>query len=235
MAQQPNSISQLTLGPTVQGASLDIIQYRNTNNALMGWVDSNGASQGVSFVVNALQNGAAVGITGSAGGVFSTASKQVTLLAPGNSALEQVPFVVKASGVITLSAGTYTATIQPLLYASTTSNFTAAAANAIYSAAAVGATITATAAFSTPWEVECHLIGDSTSGLVLGWSQGVVPAVSTGTAFSTTPVAITAISNGPTSVTFSAAVPLAFAAGVTLGGTAGATSVVKLGSFILES
>lgn len=241
MAQQPNAASQFAFGPAANGGG-DILHYIPANaNAtgpnLLGWVDKNGATQGVSFVVNALQSGAAAQLTGATGGVFSYTANGLQVVAnlPGGSAAEQVPFVVKASGFIQFGAGTYTATVQPLLYASITPGFTAAAANAIFSAAAVGCTITAVAALVTPWEVEAHLIGDTTSGKVIGWTQAQIPAVSTGTAFSVATSSPTTITNGPTSVTFTASVPLQFAAGVTLAGTASAAPVINLGSLFIES
>ena len=238
MAQQPNATSQVVFGPV--NNSGDIIHYipvtsNPTGPNLLGWVDKNGALQGVSFVVNALQQSAAAPITGAAGGVFSYSSNglQVSANLPGSGAMEQVPFVVKAGGYISLGAGTYTASVQPLLYASTTPGFTAAAANAIYSPAAVGWTITSATPVSAPFEIEAHLVGDSTSGKILGWNQGLSPSAGTGGTGSA--VAIAAIANAPTSVTFSAAIPVQFAFGVTLSTTAVASSVVNLGSFIIES
>lgn len=239
MAQQPQANSQIVLGPASNGGG-DIIHYTAANsnasaaNSFVGWVDKNGAAQGVSFVVNGLQSAPAAAITGATGGTFSvSAGPQVVVSLPGASAMEQVPFTVKASGYISLGAGTYTATVQPLLYASTTAGFTAAAANAIYSAAAVGWTITSATPITAPFSLEAHLVGDSTSGKVNGWTQGLAPTAGTGgtTAFA----ALTAITNAPTSVSFSAVVPLQFAAGVVLAATAVATSVVNLGSFFIES
>jgi len=242
MPQQPQFTSQIALGPAANGGG-DIIHYIPANaNAqapnLLGWVDKNGATAGVSFTVNALQQSAAAQITGATGGVFSYTSNglQVSANLPAGGAAEQVPFTVKATGYIQFGAGTYTATVQPLLYASTTPGFTAAAANAIFSAAAVGCTITATSALVTPYEIEAHLQGDSVSGKVIGWTVGLLPTTSTGTSFSTALSDLAAISNAPTSVTFTAsAVPLQFAFGITLAGTASSAPVLNLGSFFIES
>lgn len=241
MAQQPQSSSQIVLGPAANGGG-DIIHYTAANSnasagsSFLGWVDKNGATQGVSFVVNGLQSSAAATISAAAGGVFSytTGGAQVSVNLPGASAMEQVPFVVKASGFITLPNGTYTATIQPLLYASTTPGFTASAANAIFSAAAVGCTMTATTSTTVPWEVEAHLIGSSTSATASGWNQAIIPAVSTGTTITLAVTSPTIITNTP-AFTASAAIPLQFAAGVTIAGTAGAGATLALGSFFLES
>jgi hypothetical protein len=239
MPQQPQSASQYAFGPASNGGG-DIIHYIGANANptgpnLLGWVDKNGANAGVSFVVNGLQSSAAAPITGAAGGVFSYTSNgiQATVSLPGASAMEQVPFIVRAGGYVSLGAGTYTASVQPLLYASTTAGFTAAAANAIFSAAAVGWTVTSATPIAAPYFLEAHLFGDSTSGKVSGWTQGAAPTAGTGgtVAF----VDITALTNAPTSVSFTAAIPLQFAVGVTLSTTAVASSVVNLGSLTIES
>jgi hypothetical protein len=242
MAQQPNATSQVAFGPVNTGG--DIIHYLpTTSNAtgpnLLGWVDKNGSVQGVSFVVNALQQSPAATITGATGGVFSYTSNglQVSANLPGGSAADQVPFVVKAAGYINLAAGTYTATVQPLLYASTTVGYTAAAANAIFSAAAVTLTMTSTAATPIAYELEAHCVVDNTSGKLQGWTQGIIPTTSTGTSLTDAVSAITIINatNAPTGVTMTSAVPLQFAFGITLAGTASASPVLALGSFFIES
>lgn len=240
MAQQPNATSQFAFGPVNTGG--DIIHYipatsNPTGPNLLGWVDKNGSLQGVSFVVNALQQSAAATITAAAGGVFSYTSNglQVSANLPGGSAAEQVPFVVKASGTISVAAGTYTATVQPLLYASNTPGFTAAAANAIFSAAAVSLTMTNAAATVIPFEVESHLVGSTGSGTITGWNQAILPTTSTGTTFSQAVTSPTIISNAPSSITFAAAIPVQFAFGITLAGTASTAPVLNLGSFFIES
>lgn len=186
--------------------------------------------------VRAVTAAVASAVTAATGGVFAnTAGTQISPLLPGSSQFEQIPFVVKASGYITAPIGTYTVTIQPLLYASTTVSpvFTAAAANAIFSAAAVSCTITSAVTITVPYELESHLVGDTVSGKVLGWNQGVLP-----TGGNTLATAITtpaAISNGPTSVSFTAtAAPLAFAFGVTIGGGAPSGPTINLGSFYVS-
>lgn len=144
--------------------------------------------------------------------------------------MEQVPFVVKASGYASLGAGTYTATVQPLIYASTTAGFTASAAAAIYSSAAVSVTVASGSAVVVPWTVQVQLEGDSTSGKLNGVIQG---SVNNGAQQLVTPAIAT---NVPTSVSFSAATPLQFLCGVTtVGASLPATSVLNLGSFILEA
>ena len=109
-------------------------------------------------------------ITAAAGGVFNViagepgAGAQGTLNLLGSGKLNGQQFVVRAAGVTILPAGTYTATIQPLLYASTVAGFTASAAAAIFSVTAHTVTVTAaTAKSAAQWQLEVHLEGDSTT------------------------------------------------------------------------
>lgn len=191
----------------------------------------------VSSNVRAVNAGVASAVTAATGGVFAnTAGTQISLLLPGSSAFEQVPFVVKASGFITAPIGTYTVTVQPLLYASTTVSpvFTAAAANAIFSAAAVSCTITSASAISVPYELEAHLVGDTTSGKVSGWNQGIIPTG--GNTLADAVTSPTIIANAPTAAVFNtAAAPLAFAFGVTIGGGAPSGPTINLGSFFIQT
>jgi hypothetical protein len=157
------------------------------------------------------------------------AGSQLSLNAPGSNRLNGQPFRVRAAGLIKFSAGTYTATVQPLIYASTTAGFTAAASNAILSAAAVNVVVSAAVAKYAPWYGVVDLSGDSSSGTVAGQMQGAVNANGTNTAIS-----LAASTNPPTSVNFASEPPLQFAAGVTIvGGTQG--SVVSLSQFQLEA
>lgn len=226
MAQQPQQTAQAVFGPANGGG--DILHFAAGNaiapNGFLGWIDNNGMQAGAVGVFNALTAGAALALTASAGGIFSNAAgNQCQVALPGNSAYEQVPFVVKASGTVQLPAGTYTATVQPLVYASTF-GFTAAAANAIYSVAAASLTITSASASNASWEIEAHLNGDSVSGKLVGWQTG--STFVTGTALTPTLITLVASpsSNAPTGLVFTSATPpIAFAAGVTFGG--GAPSV----------
>lgn len=222
MAQQPQATSQFVFGPVNGGG--DVLHVINNANGTAGWVDKNNFAQGVSSVVNALQGGAPATLTGTTGGTFST----VPLSAPGASALEQIPFTVKAAGWVSFGAGTYTATVQPLIYASTSAGFTSSAAAAVLSAAAINVTVAAaTAASVFPWEGEVTVCGDSTSGKLVAT---VTQRINNGAQQLTTPAVGV---NVPSSVNFANAVPLQFLAGVTLSNAT--TPIVNLGSFFLES
>lgn len=142
------------------------------------------------------------------------AGSQLLLSAPGTNRLNGQPFRVRAAGYLSVAAGTFTTSVQPLLYASTTAGFTAGASTAIYSAAAVAVTIAAAAATGIPWALEILMSGDSTSGKLVGSATGLMNNGAQQGA--TAPVAIV---NVPTSVNFSTEPPLQFAVGVSLGTT----------------
>lgn len=173
---------------------------------------------------------AAAPITAAAGGTFVT-----TLNAPGNSLLEGMPFRVKSSGWIIFPAGTYTATVQPLIHASTSIGFTASAASAIVSAAALTMTITsATATKNVVWESEVELAGDSTTGNVAGKSGGWIKDVNSLGLLVTAAILVQA--NTPVSVNFATSTaPLQFLSQIVLGSGAPATSVITLNRLYLET
>lgn len=188
-------------------------------------IGTGGASSGVLAIA-----ASAAPITAAAGGTFST-----TLNAPGNSVLEGIPFKVKASGWVTFPAGTYTATVQPLIHASTSLGYTASAASAIVSASALTMTITsATATVNTVWESEVEISGDSTTGKLAGKSGGFTRDVN-GLGLLVTG-AILVAANTPSSINFaSTTAPIQFLHQLVLGSGAPADSVVTLNKFYLES
>jgi len=153
------------------------------------------------------------------------AGAQLGLNAPGSNRLNGQRFLVRACGGLKLNAGTYTATVQPLLYASKTAGFTAAAASAIVSAAAVAISVSSAVAVNYLWTAEAAVQGDSASGGVQG---------NGGSQVNNSLMAEAVLTNGPTSVDFSAEPPLQFSAGVTLVGAI-AGSVASLSEFMIES
>ena len=165
------------------------------------------------------------------------AGSQLSLSAPGSNRLNGQPFVVRAGGILNMAAGTYTATVQPLVYASTTAGFTAAAGNAIaFSSAAVALTFTSTAAVATPFELELHCIGDSTSGLLQGWFQGQQPTTSVGAAFTSVTTSPTILGRILSAVNYATEPPVQFAVGIgCTAGTAAAGSVATLTQFQIEA
>jgi len=211
--------------------------YSNPNGIQILDLRPTGVGQGSTTLFRTATAPAASAVTAATGGVFAnTAGTQISITLPGGSVYEQTPFVVRAAGYITAPVGTYTVTIQPLLYASTTVSpvFTAAAANAIFSAAAVSCTITSASSITIPYELESHLVGDTVSGKVSGWNQGILPTG--GNTMADAVTSPTIIANAPTSVAFTGtAAALAFAFGVTIGGGAPSGPTINLGSFYIAS
>lgn len=168
-------------------------------------------------------------ITGTTGGTFNViagepgAGAQAALNLLGSNKLNGQQFKLKASGLVVLAAGTYTATVQPLVYASTVAGFTSSAAAAIYSVAAVNVTVASATAKNVPWQVEINLEGDSTAGVLQGWYTG---EVYNGAQQLTTQAVI---NNPVTSVNFATEPPVQFAIGTTLsnGGTGSVSSVLQ--------
>ena len=179
-----------------------------------------------------IANGPSVStVTGATGGVFNVipgepgAGAQAALNLPGTGKFNGQYFKVRASGLVTLNAGTYTATVQPLLYASTVAGYTASAAAAIISAAAYNVTVASASTVKVPWTAEASLEGDSTSGQVNGSYTGSYDNGASQI------VALAAIANRGTvsSVNFASEPPVQFAIGVTLGGaTVAATATSSL-------
>ena len=164
------------------------------------------------------------------------AGSQVSLSAPGSNVLNGQPFVVRAGGILNMAAGTYTATVQPVLYASTTAGFTAATGSMLFTITAVALTFTTTAAVAAPIEIEAHLIGDSTSGALNGWYQAQIPNTSVGAAFTPQTIAPTTLGRNLSSVNFATEPPVQFAVGVgCTAGSAAAGSVFTLTNFQLEA
>lgn len=190
--------------------------------------------------MSVIVNGPSVApVTAAAGGTFKViagepgAGAQATMNLPGSGRFNGQQFVVRASGTVVLPAGTYTAAIQPLLYASTVAGFTVSAAAAIFSLTTHTVTVTAATALSeAAWQLELHLEGDSNTAQLNGWqialqSSNVATSGSgTDTAVLTTPAVIQ--SPLTTGVNFSNEPPVQFAIGCVLSSGAPATSVSSL-------
>lgn len=203
--------------------------------AAAGVVVGSAGVAGAGIVVGGKQSGIAA-VAASAAPITAAAAANVfatTLNLPTN-VYNGVPFVVKMSGHFTANAGTYTATIQPLMWASTTAGFTVSASATVYSPAAFSVTVAAATALTTyNWQAEVHAEGDSTtaaiSGYYLGSDNNGAPQL--------VDLAVIPITNGTLgAVNFAAAVPIQFKAGVTtVGATLAATAVATLDSFFIES
>lgn len=219
----PNSYTGTDAVPSSPG--IPIFDMRNTGNVA--------AQQKI------ISAGSAQPVTATTGGTFVT-----SLNLPGSSAFEQVPFRVKAAGWVSFNGGTYTATVQPLVYASTGLGFTASAAAAILSATAANVTIAVAAAATLtyiPWEVELVLSGDTNSGILTGRVKGSLRTTTANTNSTTYPTTAAngswdQIVNTPTGITFTGATaPIQFLCGVVVGGATVSAGIVNLGSFYITS
>lgn len=165
---------------------------------------------------------AAASTTSAVTGIFNViagepgAGSQLLLSVPGTNRLNAQPFRLRAAGYVAFNAGTYTATMQPLLYASTSAGFTASAAAAIVSVAAAVVTVASATTIGVPWQIEVLMGGDTTSGTLYGSATQLVNNQTT-LIGATAPVAIV---NIPTGCNFSTEPPLQFSAACTIGGTA---------------
>lgn len=182
---------------------------------------------------------AAAQLTAAAGGTFAT-----TLNLPGSNRFNGVPFKVRASGWCALSGGTYTASVQPQIWASGIAGFTASAAAAIFTFTAINITI-ATALAATlnyvPWEIEATIEGDSTSAQITGRCHGSLRNNAAVQSLPTTAANATwnSIQNSATvgTLDMSASVPIQFLAGCINTGAfdSGSSPVNNLNSFYITN
>jgi len=129
------------------------------------------------------------------------AGNQLNLNAPGSNRLTGVPFIVRASGLLTLPAGTVTASATPIQFemaASNTTSFAVATGNVIFSATAMAIFSYASAAATTvPYMLEATFAGGGGGAGLLGKSNfitvdpnGVVGGAATAVATIHSPTAI---------------------------------------------
>lgn len=160
--------------------------------------------------------------TTTTGGTFQSAvGGQLLLTAPGSARLEGKSFNVRASGYVTLAAGTYTAAVSAILYGAAP-GFTAASGNALFTATA-NVVQSGTVAAAVPVQIDVVLEGDSVSGQLQGRGTGMV---------NNSLQAAAAIGHAPTSINFASEPPVTFAAGFT---AASQASAAVLDQFILEA
>ena len=147
-------------------------------------------------------------ISATAGGIFQlTSGNQANLLNPGIGRLQGQVFTVRAQGYVSLPAGTYTATVQPLLYATaSTGSWSAAAANLSVSASAAAVVVSSALPVNAPFLLAAEIEGDSMTELVQGAAH---VQVNNGTN------AVVALLNPPP-FNGNRSINLQFAAGVTL-------------------
>jgi len=142
--------------------------------------------------------------------IQSTAGSNLILQAPGSNKLLGKSFYVQASGYATSGPGTFTATIQPILYGD--ASLATVTTKPLFSATAGTLAYTGTASASIPWTLWAEFEGDTTSGTFYGVAQSVV-----GATLKTQTITVAPVST----INFATEPPIKFAIGNTTAGTVG--------------
>jgi hypothetical protein len=142
----------------------------------------------------------------------NTAGGNLVLSAPGSNRLQGQQFNIFASGYAQCASGTYTATIQPILYGD--SSLATVTTKPLFSCSAGTLAFTGTVAGAIPWNLSATFSGETLSGTVAGSGSGVVAVTVT------SPVATT---KTVSTINFATEPPIKFALGLTTGGTLGAS------------
>ena len=160
-----------------------------------------------------------------AAGVFqTTAGSNLILNAPGSNRLNGKQFRVKASGWVTTASGTYTATIQPVLYGDAV--LSTVTTKPLFSATAGTIAFTGTVAGAVPWALTAWMEGDTLSGTVSGAAQSVAGV--------TYKIATQLVPPVTTTINFATEPPIKFAVGIATAGTLGATPKFVINEFTLD-
>src|SRR5690348_12769225 len=152
--------------------------------------------------------------TMTAAGVFqTTAGSNLILNAPGSNRLLGKQFYVSASGFISCASGTYTATLQPVLYGD--ASLATVTTKPLFSTTAGTMAFTGTVTGAIPWSMNAELEGDTISGTFFGNAWGQV-----GATFKVPTVTVAPVST----INFATEPPIKFAVGIALAtGTLGAS------------
>lgn len=154
----------------------------------------------------------------------TTAGANLILAAPGSNKLTGRTFLLQASGVVTTGAGTYTATIQPILYGD--ASLATVSTKPLFSATAGTLAYTGTVGAVMPWTMFGKFSG---SGGTTGTFSGAVESWVGGTY-----KIATQITAPVSAINFAAEPPFKFALGAVLAtGTLGATPKFIINEFNL--
>lgn len=170
----------------------------------------------MSIIVDALKITPAAVLTSTAASqvVQTTAGSNLLLNAPGSNRLANEVFYVEAVGYAFSGAGTYTATVQPILYGDV--SLATVTTKPLFTSTAGTLAYTGTVGASIPWYMFAEISGNG--------STTTAPAE--GQAWSTvnaTLKAQTALTPSVTAVNWQTEPPFKFAIGNTCGGTVGAS------------
>lgn len=166
----------------------------------------------MSVIADALKLTPAATMT--AGGVFqTTAGANLILSVPGSNKLLGKQWYVQASGFVSTASGTYTQTIQPILYGD--ASLATVTTKPLFSATAGTIAFTGTVAGAVPWALWAEFEGDTISGTFVGVAQSTVGVTLKGQTITVAPVS---------TINFASEPPIKFAVGITTGaGTLGAS------------
>jgi hypothetical protein len=106
--------------------------------------------------------------------VQNTAGGNLILSVPGSNRLLGKSFYVVASGFAQCTAGTFTATIQPILYGD--ASLATVTTKPLFSSTAGTLAYTGTTSAAIPWSMWAEFEGDTLSGTFYGVAQSVVGA-----------------------------------------------------------
>jgi hypothetical protein len=136
--------------------------------------------------------------------VQTTAGGNLILNAPGSNRLSGKRFSLLASGFASCTAGTFTATIQPILYGD--ASLATVTTKPLFTAGAGTLAYTGTTGAAIQWTLSCALEGDSTSGQLFGTASSIVGGTLTGSTVTVKPVS---------TINFQSEPPVKFAIGNT--------------------
>ncbi len=143
--------------------------------------------------------------------VQNTAGGNLILAAPGSNRLKGQKFYVVASGYAQAGPGTFTATVQPILYGD--ASLATVTTKPLFSATAGTLAYTGTTSGAIPWNLFAEFEGDTLSGTFWGIAQSVV-----GGTLKTQTVTVLPVST----INFATEPPIKFAIGNTAAGTVAA-------------
>lgn len=136
--------------------------------------------------------------------VQTTAGSNLILNLPGSNKLNGKRFTLFASGFASCTAGTFTSTIQPILYGDV--SLATVTTKPLFTSSAGTLAYTGTTGAAIQWTMQATMEGDSTSGQLFGTAQSVVGGTLKGGTVTVAPV---------TTVNFAAEPPFKFAIGNT--------------------
>lgn len=154
--------------------------------------------------------------------VQTTAGSNLILGAPGSNKLKGKNFWVQASGFASCTSGTYTATIQPILYGD--ASLATVTTKPLFSATAGTMAFTGTVAAGIPWSLFSSFEGDTLSGTFSGIAQSNVGVTLKGQTITVAPAS---------TINFATEPPIKFAIGNTTAGTVGANFKFTITEFYI--